>query len=283
MKAEKSKKKLHPCVWAGIIILTMFVFVAVFAKQLMPYSMTELGVPFQKPTAQHLLGTNDMGQDILSEIILGTRTTLLTGITAAISVIVVGTGIGLASGYFGRVVDSVVRALTAVVMTLPQLPLIIVLVTFMSPGMWSIVLAITITSWAGTARLVRAKTMEIRQLPFVLAEEMMGQNSFIIMFKHILPNMKDIAMMRATLAISSSMLAEASLSFMGLGVFDKKSWGSVLYYAFQKNGVVAGMTWWYIPPIICISLCIFGFVLIGYYGFGMRGGHGGQKNYQVMR
>jgi ABC-type dipeptide/oligopeptide/nickel transport systems, permease components len=276
----KSKKKIHPCVLVGSIILLIFIFIAVFAELLMPYAMDELFMPYQRPSSEFWLGTNDIGQDILSEIILGTRTTLLTGISAAASVIIIGTGIGLLGGYFGGKVDKAVQALIAVVMTLPQLPLAIVLVTFMSPSMWNVVIAITITSWAGTAKLVRAKTLEIRQLPFVLAEEMMGQNSFVIMFKHILPNMKDIAMMRATLAVSSAMLTEASLSFLGLGVFGQKSWGSVLYYAFLKNGVVAGMTWWYIPPIICISLCIFGFVLIGYYGLGMRN-QGGQKGYQV--
>jgi len=175
-----------------------------------------------------------------------------------------------------------VQMLTAIVMTLPQLPLTIVLVTFMSPSLWNIVIVITITAWAGTARLVRVKTLELRQMPFVLAEEMMGQSHFITMFKHILPNMKDIALMRATLAVSSAMLTEASLSFMGLGVTQQKSWGSILYYAFQKNGVITGMTWWYVPPIICISLCIFGFVLVGYYGIGMRG-QGTQRIYQVIR
>ena len=275
-------KKPNPFVLAGAILLAIFVFVAIFANQLMPYTMKEMSVPFQKPSSSHILGTNDIGQDILSELILGTRTTLITGVMAAISVVFIGTGIGLISGYFGGVIDKIMQMLTAVVMTLPQLPLTIVLVTFMKPSIWNIVIAITITAWAGTARLVRAKTLELRQLPFILSEEMMGQNAFVIMFKHILPNMKDIAMMRATLAVSSAMLTEASLSFLGLGVYSQKSWGSILYYAFQKNGVITGRTWWYAPPIICISLCIFGFVLIGYYGFGVRG-EGARKNYEVLR
>ena len=266
----KSKGKIHPCVLAGLLILSVFFFVAVFAELLMPYSMSELSAPYQKPSSEHLLGTNDIGQDILSEIILGTRTTLLIGITAALSVILIGMGVGLAGGYLGGTVDKAAQTLIAVTLTLPQLPLAIVLVTYMSPNIWNIVIAITVTSWAGTAKLLRAKTLEIRQSPFVLAEEMMGQNSFVIMFKHILPNMKDIAMMRATLAVSSAMLTEAGLSFLGLGLFAQKSWGSVLYFAFQKNGVIAGMAWWYLPPIICISLSIFGFMLLGYYGFGMR-------------
>ena len=243
--------------------------------------MKELSSPHLRPSQEHILGTNDIGQDIFSELILGTRTTLITGVIAAASVIIIGMGVGLCGGFFGGKVDSVLQAITAVGMTLPQLPLAIVLVTFMSPNMWNIVIAICVTSWAATAKLVRAKTLEIRQLPFVLVGEMMGQNPFIIMTNHIIPNMKDITMMRATLAVSSSMLTEASLSFLGLGVSTQKSWGSILYYAFYKNGVVAGYTWWYVPPIICISLCIFSFVLIGYYGFGVRG-QGKRKAAQVI-
>ena len=273
-------KRPHPCVIAGSSILLIFILVAIFADQLMPYTMSKLSAPYQRPSVEHLLGTNDIGQDILSELILGTRTTLVTGIIAAASVIIIGTGIGLCGGFLGGNVDRALQAITAVGMTLPQLPFAIVLVTFMSPSMWNIVIAICVTSWTATAKLVRAKTLEIRQLPFVLAEEMMGQNSFVIMTKHILPNMKDITMMRATLAVSASMLTEASLSFLGLGIYNQKSWGSILYYAFYKNGVVAGMTWWYVPPIVCISLCIFSFVLIGYYGFGVRG-QGQKKAFQV--
>jgi len=279
---KNEKKKLHPCVWAGLTILFVFIFIAIFAEQLMPYKMSEMSVPYLRPSVEHLLGTNDIGQDILSELILGTRTTLVTGVIAAASVILIGTGIGLCGGFFGGTVDRVLQALTAVGLTLPQLPFAIVLVTFMEPNMWNIVIAICVTSWATTAKLIRAKTMEIRQLPFILAEEMMGQNSFIIMLKHILPNMKDITMMRATLAVAASMLTEASLSFLGLGIYNQKSWGSILYYAFYKNGVIAGMTWWYVPPIICISLCIFSFVLIGYYGFGVRG-QGKTRVYQVSQ
>ena len=279
---KPKKHKLHPCVWAGSIIILFLVFVAVFAELLMPYAMNEMSVPYMRPSSEHLLGTNDIGQDILSELILGTRTTLVTGFMSAASVIIIGAGIGLLGGYFGGKIDKVLGAVTAISMTLPQLPFAIVLVTFMSPNMWNIVIAITVTSWATTAKLIRAKALEIRQLPFVLAEEMMGQNSFVIMLRHILPNMKDITMMRMTMAISSSMLTEASLSFLGLGTYSQKSWGSILYYAFIKNGVVAGYTWWYIPPIACISLCIFSFVLIGYYGFGTRN-HGKRKAYQVTQ
>lgn len=260
--------KYNPSMVCGLVILTFFVLVAVFAERLMPYTMDQLTSAFAKPSPEHFLGTNDIGQDIFSELILGTRTTLVTGILSAFFIIVIGTLVGVTAGYLGGMADKLLNSLTSVFMAIPQLPFTIVLVAFLSPSIWNIVIAICLTSWTSMARVVRAKVMEIRQLPFIRIEEALGQKKAVIMFRHILPNLLDIILMRSTLAVSTAMLTEASLSFLGLGVYNQKSWGSILYYAFKKNGVVANFYWWYVPPIICISLCIFAFVLIGYYGLG---------------
>lgn len=265
---------------AGGCILLFFIVVAVLAGRLMPYRMDQLSAAYMKPSPEHLLGTNDIGQDIFSELILGTRVTLFTGILAAFFVICIGTGIGLAAGYCGGWTDRLLSGLTSVFMAIPQLPFTIVLVTFVSPGIWNIVLAICLTSWTTTARIVRSKVAQVREQPFIRAEEALGQRTWVIMLRHILPNMKDMVLMRSTLAVSSAMLTEASLSFLGLGVYNQKSWGGILYYAFRKNGVMAGLYWWYVPPILCISLCIFAFVLIGYYGLGSENVRE-RKAYQV--
>lgn len=270
----------RPAMAAGGCILLFFIFVAVFAGRLMPYGMDQLSAAYAKPSPEHLLGTNDIGQDIFSELILGTRVTLFTGILSAFFVICIGTGIGLAAGYFGGWADRLLSGFTSVFMAVPQLPFTIVLVTFVSPSIWNIVLAICLTSWTTTARIVRSKVAEVREQPFIRAEEALGQRAWVIMLRHILPNMKDMVLMRSTLAVSSAMLTEASLSFLGLGAYNQKSWGGILYYAFRKNGVVAGFYWWYVPPILCISLCIFAFVLVGYYGLG-SGNAREQKVYQV--
>ena len=272
------KRNWNAPMLCGLAILLFFVFVALFATRLMPYEMNQLSSPFSRPSAEHLLGTNDIGQDILSELILGTRTTLMTGILSAFFVIVLGTAVGVAAGYLGGWADKLLSGFTSVFMAIPQLPFTIVLVTFLSPSVWNIVIAICLTSWTSTARLVRSKVAEIKQLPFVRIEETLGQGRAVIMFRHILPNLKDILLMRSTLAVSSAMLTEASLSFLGLGVYNQKSWGSILYYAFQKNGVVANYYWWFVPPILCISLCIFSFILIGYYGLGSANA-GARKEY----
>lgn len=264
------KKKWNGCMIAGCMILFFFVFIAIFDEQLMPYSMDALSAPFMRPSEEHLLGTNDIGQDILSELILGTRTTLTTGIMSAVFIILIGTGVGSIAGYYGGWADSILNGCTQIFMAIPQLPFTIVLVAFLEPSLWNMVAAICLTSWTTTAKIVRAKVIEVKQQPFVRIEETLGQKKSKIVVRHILPNIMDIVWMRAALAVSSAMLTEASLSFLGLGLYNQKSWGSILYYAFHKNGVVAGFYWWYIPPILCISLCIFAFVLIGYYGFGAQ-------------
>lgn len=264
----------------GLAIFLFFLLIAIFADVLAPYSMNELGKAFARPCAEHLLGTNDIGQDIFSELILGTRASLLTGITAAFFTVFLGTVLGLSAGYLGDTADRIIRALISVFMAIPQLPLTIVLVAFMEPSIWNIILAIVLTSWTSSARIVRSKVMEIKQLPFVKIEETLGQKKLVIMFRHILPNIKDILLMRSTLAVSSAMLTEASLSFLGLGSYNQKSWGSILYYAFNKNGVIANFYWWYVPPLVCISLCIFAFILMGYYGIGTEDA-GGESSYEV--
>lgn len=263
-----NKRRIPPSIIVGSVILLFFVFIAIFAECLMPYEMNELFKPYQRPSAEHLLGTNDIGQDIFSELLLGTRVTLLTGTTAAIFVVLIGTVVGIAAGYLGGIVDKILSTLTSVFMAIPSLPFTIVLVTFLEPSIWNIVVAICLTSWTSTARVVRSKVAELKEQPFIKIEETLGQHKWYIMMHHLLPNISEIILMRSTLAVSSAMLTEASISFMGLGVYNQKSWGSILYYAFQRNGVVANFYWWYVPPIICISLCIFAFVLIGYYGVG---------------
>ena len=266
------KIRLNVFMICGLVILGFFLVVAIFATELMPYGMDMLSSPLQKPSAAHFLGTNDIGQDIFSELILGTRTALSIGIISALCTIFLGTTIGLCGGYLGGRTEKLLREFTALCMAIPQLPLTIVLVAFMNPSMWNIVIAICITAWTGTARIISAKVRELKSLPFIKVEEALGQKKTVIMFRHLLPNMLDVVLMRTTLSVSSAMLMEASLSFLGLGLYNQKSWGSILYYAFQKNGVVAGFTWWYVPPIVCISLCIFAFVLIGYYGIGSASG-----------
>ncbi len=259
-------KGLNTKVKLGILILSVVLLTAIFAPLLAPHDPFQLGLPFQKPSAEHPLGTNDIGQDILSELIYGTRVSLIIGLISALVVTVVGTALGILSGYYGGVTDRVIAQIINVAMALPSLPLTIILVAFLNASVWNLIIAICITSWTSTARIVRSRVQQIRELPFIKIEKTMKAGHLYIMIRHILPNIFEIVFVRGVLAVSDAMLTEASLSFLGLGVIGQKSWGGILHYAFFRNGVINGYIWWYMPPILCISLSVLGFMLLGYYG-----------------
>ncbi len=249
----------------GIIIITFFTLLAVFAPYIAPFDPHIMGEQYLKPNAQHLLGTNDMGYDILSELIYGGRVSLFVGFFTAFIVTVIGTLFALLSGYYKGWVDKLITALTSIAMAIPSLPLTVLLVAFLKPSKWNIIIAISITAWTGTTRILRTKVIQIVEQPYIKIEKTLGVSDAVIIFKHILPNIKDIVLIRAAMAISSAMLTESGLSFLGLGTFGEKSWGSILKYAINSNAVLKNQYWWYLPPIFCISLAVLGFMLIAYY------------------
>lgn len=266
------RKHINVRVVLGCVILAVIFLVALFAPVLAPHDPYELGIPYLRPSAEHPLGTNDIGQDILSELIYGTRISLLIGVVSALVVTFVGTALGILAGYLGGWVDRVITQVTNVAMALPDLPLTIILVAFLNASVWNIILAICITAWTSTARIIRSRVRQIRELPFVRIEQTMGASAPYIMFRHILPNLGDIVFIRGVLSVGNAMLTEASLSFLGLGVIGQKSWGGILHYAFFRNGIINGAYWWYVPPILCISVSVLGFLLLSYRspGEGLR-------------
>ena len=256
--------KADPRFVLGVAILAIMFLVAIFAPIIAPHDPYELGIPYLRPSNQHWLGTNDIGQDIFSELIYGTRVSLLIGVASSIAVTLTGTALGLLSGYLGGWVDRVITQVTNVAMAMPSLPLTVVLVAFLSASIRNIILAICITAWTSTARIIRSRVRQLRELPFIRMEETMGAGKCYIMLRHLLPNLGDIVFIRAVLSVGSAMLMEASLSFLGLGVIDQKSWGGILHYAFFRSGVINGAYWWYVPPIVCISVSVLGFLLLSY-------------------
>jgi len=249
-----------PCI--GAVLLVIIILTAIFAPVLAPYDPFEMTVPFLKPSKEHLLGTNDIGQDILSELIYGTRVSLIVGITAAVITMIIGTTVGVVAGYYGGVVDRILMSIVNIIIVIPSLPLTIVLVAYLRAGIWNIIIALCVTSWAGTARLIRSRVMAIRQESFVSLEKTLGMSDLYIMTVHILPNIMGLIMTRGALSVASAMLSEAGLSFLGLGAIGQKSWGSIINNAFTRNGVINNSYWWYYPPIICICLSVIAFMLI---------------------
>ena len=247
----------------GIFILAVLIFIGIFGPKLAPYDPYKMGRPYQRPSAEHWLGTNDVGQDLFSELIYGARVSLIIGVVSALTVTVIGSAVGVTAGYYGGITDRVLMEVAAIFQAVPSLPVTIVLVAFLSASIKNLIIAICITAWSGTARIIRTRVMQLKTMPFIRIEQTMGAGDAYIMARHVLPNIADLVFVRGVLSVGSAMLTEASLSFLGLGVIGQKSWGGTLHYAFFRNGVVNGFWWWYLPPIICISLSVLGFMLLG--------------------
>lgn len=240
-----------------LVIFAIMLLMAVCAPLISPYDPWEMHIPYQHPNGEHLLGTNDLGQDILSELIYGCRVSMFIGIASSLIVTALGSALGIASGYYGGTVDRLIMGITSIGMTIPSLPLTIVLVAFFKPSMWNIIAAICITGWTSTARIIRSRTLQIREMPYIQNARMMSGSGVYIMTHHILPNVGELVFVKGSLSVASAMLTEASLAYLGLGSPLYKSWGMILRDAFNSGGILNGYWWWYVPPIICICLSIF--------------------------
>ncbi len=252
--------------WFGGFIIVGLILVAIFAKQLSPYDPAErVGRPFQPPSAEHLLGTNDIGQDILSELIYGSRVSLTIGIVASLVAMVIGTSVGLLAGYFPKRLGKVLMRIVDLVLIVPFLPLLILLAAYLGRSLFNTVMIIGVLIWAGTARVIRSHVLTIVQQDYVLASRTIGAGDLHIILMHILPQVLLLAVGQFVQATSGAILLEASLSFLGLGDPLQKSWGTVLYWA-QVRGVflTPAWRWWVLPAGLLISLAALGFALLGF-------------------
>jgi peptide/nickel transport system ATP-binding protein/peptide/nickel transport system permease protein len=252
--------------WVGVLLLAALAATAVFAPILSPYDPEKtVAGPFQAPSRAHPLGTNDVGQDILSEMIFGARISLTIGFLAALIAIGIGTLVGLASGYLGGWVDVVLMRAVDLVLVLPFLPLMILLAAYLGPSYWNIIIVVGILAWARPARVIRAQVLSVKSLDYVEAALALGSRQARVMIRHVLPAVLPLALAQFILAASNAILIEASLSFLGLGDPTAKSWGAVLYYAQVRNAFITGAwVWWVLPPGLLITSATLGFAFVGY-------------------
>ena len=249
---------------AGLIILFILVFIIIFAPVFSPYDPDDKGgIPFSPPTTEHLLGTNDIGVDILSEMIYAGRISLTVGVIAAAIIVLTGSLIGLFAGFVGGVVDEVLMRITDIVIILPRFPLMIVMAAYLGPGVWTIIFAYSVVGWPSLARQVRSQILSVKEAPFIEASRASGAGTLRIMFSHILPNIQGIIIANGVMEIMFAILTEAGLSFLGLGDPTQKSWGVMLYFAQIQGAFLRGAWWWIFPPGICIALISCSFNYIG--------------------
>lgn len=251
---------------AGAVMLGLFALVALFAPVLAPYDPNLRVAPsFTHPNGHHLLGTNDIGQDILSELIHGTRISL----GVAILVSLLGTGmaclVGIPAGYASGRWGSVLMRLVDVVLVLPFLPLLLLVAALFGPRLQTQVLVIGLLVWARPARVLRAATLAVRSAGHIEAAVWMGGSSAYIVRRHVLPRIAPIIVAEFVRVAHVAILLEASLAFLGLGDPVAKSWGTMLHYAYARAAFLTGAwTYWVLPPGLCIAAVVMAFALLGY-------------------
>lgn len=248
----------------GLGVVIIFVLVIALASYIAPYGPSaRVGEAFESPSWQHLLGTNDIGNDILSVLIYSGRVSLMVGFICAGLIIIIGTTVGLISGLFGGLVDEILMRITDIVLTLPRLPLMIVMAAYIGPGMWTIITVYSAVGWAVLARQVRAQTLSVKEFSFIEASRAIGGGNAHITISHVLPNVLGVVIANGVMEIMFAILVEAGLSFLGLGDPTHKSWGVMLYFARVEGAFARGAWWWLLPPGLAISLISCSFQFIG--------------------
>jgi peptide/nickel transport system permease protein len=254
-----------------LAILVPFVLMAVFANVIAPYDPTEpvAGLKIFAPpvwmkggSAQALLGTDFQGRDTLSRLIFGARVSLIVGVMGTIVAGSIGTLLGILAGYLGGWVDQVVMRVTDAWLALPALVFAIFLATMLGPSMWNIVIILGAVYWTRYARVIRGEVLSLREREYVKLAEIAGASSYRVIKKHILPNVTNTAMVLASLTIGVVIIAEASLSFLGVGVPPPEpAWGLML--AEGRSTLMVGMWWLTIAPGLCIMLVVLATQLLG--------------------
>ncbi|WP_222861596.1 ABC transporter permease [Oceaniovalibus sp. ACAM 378] len=253
----------------GLTIFALFILVAMIAPWIAPYDpfapmMTESGrlIRLAPPSAEHWLGTTAFGNDVFSQLVMGSRVALRVGLVAAIAVGFISTLVGVISGYFGGIIDDILMRMTDVALSIPTLPFAIVAVGLLGPSIDNIILVITLLFWRNGARIIRSVVLTERERVFVKWARAAGASHLHIILRHILPNILRVVFLWVTMSVAFAVLTEASLSFLGLGDPSITSWGQMLNTAFA-SGALRTAWWWVAPPSLMLITLISSLYLIG--------------------
>ena len=250
----------------GLILLALFLIYGVigfFAYDNPPPAGEIVEDRFRAPSVDHLLGTDNLGRSVWEQLAVGAGISLAVGVAATAIAVLIGSTVGITSGYTGGRFDQFAMGVTDMFITIPALPLIIVLAAVMSRGLPTIIVVIGVTSWAVPARLIRAAVLSQRELTFILRAKAIGMRPLHIMWAHVLPNVAGIVLANAILLTAAAILTEAVLAFLGLGDPSLISWGKMLQSAFSSGATSLGYWWVLIPPGLMITLMVLAFTLVG--------------------
>jgi len=246
---------------AGLIIVLFYALIAIIGPIFAPYGPYETGSKaFQPPNAEHLMGTDDLGRDVFSQVLYGARTSLMIGLIVAGTSTLIGVMVGAISGYIGGRVDDILMRVVELFMMIPSFFLLMILMALFGSSILNIILVMGILGWPGTARLIRAEFLALKEQPFVESARSLGASRLHIIFSEILPNATPPIIVNSTLAVGSAIISESGLSFLGLGDPEVMSWGKILGNA-QRFITHA----WHLPffPGLSIFLTSLGLNMMG--------------------
>lgn len=246
----------------GCTILALFVFMSVCPKVFTPYAPKQTFELWLKPSASHILGTNDVGYDIFTEIVYGASQTFFIGISSSLLALILGALIGVLSaqnGFIGQIFSGLINLFVM----LPKLVCLIVLAAFAGNGYLNRILLIALFGWVGTAREIRAKTIKIKSSSYIENCKIHGFGKIHIAVFHILPNLFDLLFARFLNGVNGSVMTESALSFLGIGDLYNPTWGTMINLAFRRGAFIRGAYNYLLMPAVCISLLVLAFYLIG--------------------
>lgn len=253
----------------GLVLLVSFILLSVLAPILVPYDpdvrhQLEDGQldRLAAPTGEHLLGTNHQGQDVLSQVLYGTRVSVFVGLLSAVIAVFIGANIGLITAYYGGLVDDAFMRLVDIAYGLPFLPFVIVLVFIFGTDLLNVVLVISAILWRDSARVIRSEVLTQKERPYVESARAIGASDSRIIYRHIFPNVLPLAFLYMAFAVAYGIIFEASIAFLGYGDPELISWGKMLYQAYTY-GAIRTAWWWVLPPGIMLMLLVSSVFFIG--------------------
>jgi peptide/nickel transport system permease protein len=256
---------VQPKAVLGLVILAIFVLMAIFAPLIAPGDPARfVDRPHLPPSSTHWLGTTGQGQDVFMQMVWGSRISLFIGFSVGLLSTLLGLVIGMIAGYMHGFVDGVLNMFTNVFLLIPGLPLLIILASFLPPGMITVILVLTFTGWSWPARVFRSQTLSLREKDFVSASVVSGEKVPAIVFAEILPNMLSLVVSSFFGAVTYAIASDAGLAFLGFEDVNRVSWGTMLFWASNNSALLQEAWWTFVPPGLCIALVSFATTMLIY-------------------
>jgi len=249
---------------AGLGVIIVLILMSVFPQLFTTYDPYEIFTrPLQPPSLAHVLGTDDMGRDMWSQLVYGTRTSMIVGFVASFLSFLIGIVVGMVSGFKGGIVDAILMRITDFFLSIPSLPLMVVIAFVLKPNLWNVILAITIVVWTSPVRVIRSTVLSLKERLYITRARVLGDSNTRILVRYIAPNVLPIGFATMVLAMGWAIPSEAFLSWLGLGDPTRVSWGMILYYAFARGSFSAGAWWNFIPPGLMLLTVVTAFTMVG--------------------